>query len=404
MSTNKTTNHVMNSWVAGDYHKRTELNENFDIIDAALGKFADLTTTEKSNLVGAINEIFTTLALSNGIGGAAIVGSPLIDGSASTNVSGQIAALRQMIQDIAGGGVPLGTVNNGMLANDIKVGSLAALLTNIKTSVVGAINELQGKATPYAIATNVDNTYSVSYTPAFTAYVEGMPISFKASANSTGACAVNVDGLGVVAIVKADGSAVTNIKDEGIYTLRYNGVNFQLQGEGGSGNAIASDLRSGKTANTDAGEIIGTMDLSNKLAGNIKLGITIDGTTGTYDAKRYASGNGTTASSGGRLTVNTLTFTPTLIILQLRSGTNYYRMIYHPSSAFSATQYYADEGWVASSADSKYYGGDTSYVSNGWGFGNGTPSNTLNWTTSSTGFITCNTGWSSTSVYWWAIE
>ena len=52
---------------------------------------------------------------------------------------------------------------------------------------------------------------------------------------------------------------MTNLKAGGIYTLRYNGVNFILQGEGASGDATASDLLSGKTASTDAGEITGTI-------------------------------------------------------------------------------------------------------------------------------------------------
>jgi hypothetical protein len=41
--------------------------------------------------------------------------------------------------------------------------------------------------------------------------------------------------------------------------VRYNGTNFILQGEVATGDAQASDLLSGKTATTDAGQVIGTM-------------------------------------------------------------------------------------------------------------------------------------------------
>ncbi|MFY9376721.1 MAG: hypothetical protein WAP58_00785, partial [Peptococcia bacterium] len=62
-----------------------------------------------------------------------------------------------------------------------------------------------------------------------------------------------------------------------IYTLRYNGANFILQGEGASGNATASDLLSGKTASTDAGEINGTMP--NRIGHVTAQGGTVSGTT-----------------------------------------------------------------------------------------------------------------------------
>lgn len=112
---------------------------------------------------------------------------------------------------------------------------------------------------PYAIATGSTNVYATTITPALSSYVEGMALSVKIPVDSTGACTINVNGLGAVGIKKANGADVTNLKAGGIYTLRYDGVNFILQGEGASGNATASDLLSGKTATTDAGEITGTM-------------------------------------------------------------------------------------------------------------------------------------------------
>ncbi len=79
--------------------------------------------------------------------------------------------------------------------------------------------------------------------------------------DNTGASTINVNGLGAKAIKKPNGNDVSagNLKAGSIYTLRYNSTNFILQGEGASGNATASDLLSGKTASTDAGDIVGTM-------------------------------------------------------------------------------------------------------------------------------------------------
>ncbi|MFY2158506.1 hypothetical protein ACOSZF_23410, partial [Cytobacillus firmus] len=111
----------------------------------------------------------------------------------------------------------------------------------------------------YGVATGSANTYAVTLNPAPVAYVEGMAVSIKINVDSTAASTLNVNGLGAKAIKKSNGTDVTNLKANGIYTLRYDGTNFILQGEGGSGNATASDLLSGKTASTDAGDITGIM-------------------------------------------------------------------------------------------------------------------------------------------------
>ncbi len=107
-------------------------------------------------------------------------------------------------------------------------------------------------------STNSDNNYSIS-SPSIGSLAEGMAICFKCNTDSSGATTLNWDGKGAKAIKKANGTDVINLKSGGIYTLRYDGTNFILQGEGASGDAIASDLLSGKTATVDAGEITGTM-------------------------------------------------------------------------------------------------------------------------------------------------
>jgi hypothetical protein len=161
----------------------------------------------------------------------------------------------------------LGTDLAGNL--QLQIGILTNLTTTEKTNLVGAISEVKNqvnihetdkiKHIPYAVTTNTGNNYST--TLGITALVDGITIRVKCNANSTGAVTINPDTLGAKAVVKANGTAVTNWKNGGIYTLAYNitSGNFILQGEGGSGNATASDLLSGKTASTDAGDITGTM-------------------------------------------------------------------------------------------------------------------------------------------------
>lgn len=111
---------------------------------------------------------------------------------------------------------------------------------------------------PYAgITTGTVNAYTIA-TPAITALTAGMAVCVKFHVDSTAASTLNWNGKGAKGIKKANGVDATNLKS-GIYTLRYDGANFILQGDGASGDATASDLRSGKKASTDAGDIIGNV-------------------------------------------------------------------------------------------------------------------------------------------------
>lgn len=122
---------------------------------------------------------------------------------------------------------------------------------------------LSNSSIPYNITTGSANTYAVTLDPAPTTYTDGMAIAVKINVENTGSSTINVNGLGNIPIKKSNGNDVASgfLKANTPYTLRYNGTNFILQGEGGSGNALASDLLSGKTASTDAGDIVGTIPI-----------------------------------------------------------------------------------------------------------------------------------------------
>lgn len=175
---------------------------------------------------------------------------------------------------------------------------------------------------PYGgFTTGSANTYAIS-TPAITALTAGMAVAVKFNADSTGASTLNWNGKGAKGIKKSNGTDVTNLKAIGIYTLRYDGTNFILQGEGGSGDATAPDLLSGKKAATDAGDITGSMPnngsvgtqnlttqnaeytipagyhnglgkvkavVSGLIAGVIKAGTTVGGILGTFTSDATAT-------------------------------------------------------------------------------------------------------------------
>lgn len=81
------------------------------------------------------------------------------------------------------------------------------------------------------------NAYSVTLNPKPTALVAGLGVVIKVGNNATANCTLNVNGLGAKPIVDSGGKQVKNLRAGGIYSLRYGGTSFILQGEGGGGGA-----------------------------------------------------------------------------------------------------------------------------------------------------------------------
>ncbi|GIO57928.1 hypothetical protein [Paenibacillus cineris] len=160
----------------------------------------------------------------------------------------------------------------------------------------------QGFATPayvnqrvsvgnYGATTNSSNAYSVTLNPAPTALVEGLRVTVKINVANTGASTLNVNGLGAKAIKKANGNDVVsgNLKANGVYTLIYDGASaFILQGEGGGGSALATEIRSGKTATTDSGDVTGTFSVA---AGDYPKDVSVFGVPGLLERLTTADRN-----------------------------------------------------------------------------------------------------------------
>jgi hypothetical protein len=82
-------------------------------------------------------------------------------------------------------------------------------------------------AIPFVVATGAVNAYVLTYSPAITAYTAGMQISFKTNAANTGACTVNVNGLGAKSLTRAGSALASGILSNGGYVRAvYDGTNF----------------------------------------------------------------------------------------------------------------------------------------------------------------------------------
>ena len=200
------------------------------------------------------------------------------------------------------------------------------------------------------------------------ALTAGTRVTIKFHAATSAVATLKINNEVAYGIKKPDGTDFKNIK-AGVYTLVFDGSNFTLQGEGASGNASASDLLSGKTASTDAGEITGTMPnigsvgtqmltteaaeytipqgyhnglgkvkaaITGLVASVIKAGVTVGGVAGTFtsDANAtaaqilsgvtaYVNGNKVTGTipSRGTATITPSTADQTIAAGQYLSGT-----------------------------------------------------------------------------------
>jgi len=82
----------------------------------------------------------------------------------------------------------------------------------------------------YAADAEASDAYVITLTPAPSAYVAGMQVSFKANTANTGACTLNVNSLGAKDIVKGASSALEtgDILSGQTVIVVYDGTNFSL--------------------------------------------------------------------------------------------------------------------------------------------------------------------------------
>lgn len=83
----------------------------------------------------------------------------------------------------------------------------------------------------YAVASGI-NTYTASITPAITAYTTGQHFYIRFSNANTGVSTINLNGLGAKNLFKNGGFGLSsgNILANQIYTIAYDGTNFQIEG------------------------------------------------------------------------------------------------------------------------------------------------------------------------------
>ncbi|MBX4146295.1 hypothetical protein [Paenibacillus lautus] len=153
------------------------------------------------------------------------------------------------------------TPNLGLLKKDPMVDGNETF--NIETMLNenwDKVDEAVGRTGGYGVTTQPKaNEYEVNLKPAPASLTAGIRVTVKINVASSGAPMLNVNGLGAKPVLKTSGSSAS-FKQDGVYTLVYDGQAFILQGEGGEvGTATAADVLAPKTIGTDSGIVTGTI-------------------------------------------------------------------------------------------------------------------------------------------------
>ena len=105
-----------------------------------------------------------------------------------------------------------------------------------------ATGQVQDSSFLYAADSGSSNTYSITLSPAVTAYAAGQIFHFKAANANSGASTLNVNSVGAKTIVKDVNTALASgdISQHEICSVIYDGTNFQMVGNADSEQVVTT--------------------------------------------------------------------------------------------------------------------------------------------------------------------
>lgn len=249
---NQTTNYSLKKPLENEYVDIGLLNENMDKIDAALAPTADPAQVP-AGLTGKLSQWVSWIT--NRIK-AITGGSNWYDAPATTlqaaNTHHNAAAPHTGHETPAGAQSKVEALAGSGNTKTVK---------QVDDAVTAHLADYV-RQPGYGTTAGNTNTYALTLSPALASYVAGVCVAVKIHAANTGASTINVNGLGAKTILDSKGAALTSgkLKLNVVYTLRYDGTNFILQGDGGDyGNVTADKVLAGTNFGTDNGISAGTM-------------------------------------------------------------------------------------------------------------------------------------------------
>ncbi|MNB86277.1 hypothetical protein D3C75_332170 [compost metagenome] len=114
----------------------------------------------------------------------------------------------------------------------------------------------------FGLDSGTANAKAITLNPPATSYEVGMGFAFLNNVENSGPVTINVDGIDDAYLRDSKGNNLTagKLKADCVYSVRYNGEVFILQGEGGEyGTAGAEQVVAGYTVGTEAGIVSGAI-------------------------------------------------------------------------------------------------------------------------------------------------
>lgn len=155
-------------------------------------------------------------------------------GTAVVPVSGPDLANKTYVDGVAVAGAPnADTTTKGISQKATQAQSQAATDLGSTGASLFLPNSAYGARffSGYAADAGASDTYVITLSPVPTAYFTGQIVEFKANTANTGACSLNVNGLGAIAIKLNGADPQDNTISAGAYLMvQYDGTNFNIIG------------------------------------------------------------------------------------------------------------------------------------------------------------------------------
>ncbi|OMF23375.1 hypothetical protein [Paenibacillus sp. FSL H8-0259] len=262
----------------------TDLNGNMDILDTAVKAVQDHAADAVKHITAAERTAWnakasTAAATASAAGLMAAADKAKLDGVAAgannyvhPNHTGDVTSTGDGVTAIAPGVIVNTDVNAAAAIDATKIGT--GVVSNAEFGYLDGVTsgiqgQLNGKSLTvdyvrqpaYSVTAGTGGAYTVTLTPAPASLPEGFGITIVPNLVNTAGATLNVNGLGAIPLKDQKGIAYAagKLLAGKPYMFRKVGTDFLADSAGGSGNAVAGDIRAGKTAATDAGDVTGTL-------------------------------------------------------------------------------------------------------------------------------------------------